>query len=67
MLNLFMVVGLFLMRNCEPFRWSVHIFIYKFLFILVRTPCKNLNSYNKPFLDFNNGGKKTKRKQENFR
>jgi hypothetical protein len=28
----------------------------EFLFILVRSPCKNLNSYDNPFWDFSNGG-----------
>jgi hypothetical protein len=32
------------------------IFLPEFLFILVRSPCKNLNSYDNPLWYFNNGG-----------
>ena len=36
--------------------------------MLLRSPYKNLNSYDKPLWDFNNGGEKKRRKQqENFR
>jgi hypothetical protein len=33
------------------------IFLPEFLFILVRSPCKNLNSNVNAIWDFNNGGK----------
>ena len=32
------------------------IFLPEFLFIIVRSPFKNLNSFDNPFWDFNNGG-----------
>jgi hypothetical protein len=46
------------------------IILTEFLFILVRSPCKNLKSYDNPFWDFNNGGKKrenkTRRERKKF-
>jgi hypothetical protein len=38
------------------------IFLPEFLFILVRSPCKNLNSYDNPLWDFNNGGEKPRKR-----
>ena len=38
------------------------IFLPEFLFILVRSQCKNLNSYDHPLWDFNNSGVKNKKK-----
>ena len=35
-------------------------FLPEFLFILVRSPCKNLKPYDNPFWEFSNGGKSEK-------
>ena len=37
------------------------IFLPEFLFILVRSPCKNLKPYDNPFCEFSNGGEKSKK------
>jgi hypothetical protein len=39
-------------------------FIGNLLFLLLRSPCKNLKPYDMPLWGFSNGGKKTRRKEK---
>jgi hypothetical protein len=39
-------------------------FIGILLFLLLRSPCKNLEPYDNPFWGFNNGGNKKKEKRK---
>jgi hypothetical protein len=42
-------------------------FIGILLFLLLRSPCKNLEPYDNPFWGFSNGGNKKKENKRKFR
>ena len=41
-------------------------FFHIILFLLVRSPCKNLKPYDNPFWDFNNGARVYRVKKEKY-
>jgi hypothetical protein len=41
-------------------------FIRILLFLLLRSPCKNLEPYDNPFWGFSNGGNKKTRRKEKY-
>ena len=48
-----------------PHLWNVCVlvFIGILIFMLLRSPCKNLKPYDNPFRDFSNGGANKKKKK----